>query len=115
MPYAIVMHVENTTAARLATLWHVLAERDDLGRVKFSDEQIKFNYPPHITLTVVDTVDPESLVKTLKPIVAGWTPLPISFDSIAILPRKPIAPILARPNVTAEILKLNKEVCNVCP
>jgi hypothetical protein len=27
-------------------------ERDDLGRVKFSDE---LNYPPHITLTVADT------------------------------------------------------------
>jgi hypothetical protein len=55
MPYAIVIHVDKTGAARLASLWHVLAERDDLGRVKFSDEQIRFNYPPHIILTVVDT------------------------------------------------------------
>jgi hypothetical protein len=94
MPYAIVMHVEKTTAARIATLWDVLAERDEVGRVKFSDEQIRFNYPPHITLTVVDTAGPDVLVETLKPIVAGWRPLPISFDSITILPRKPVAPML---------------------
>jgi len=71
MPYAIVMHVEKTAAKRIAALWHVLAERDHVGRVKFSDEQIRFNYPPHITLSVVDIEDPESLVETLKPIVAG--------------------------------------------
>src|SRR5215470_11342912 len=44
MPYAIVMHVEKTAAKRIAALWHVLAERDHVGRVKFSDEQIRFNY-----------------------------------------------------------------------
>jgi 2'-5' RNA ligase len=115
MPYAIVMHVEQTTAARIVTLWDVLAERDDAGRVKFSDEQIRFNYPPHITLTVVDTADPDPLVEALKSIVASWTPLTISFDSIAVLPRKPIAPMIVRPNVTAEILKLHKEVFDVLP
>ena len=66
MPYAIVMHIEQTTAARIVTLWDVLAERDDAVRVKFSDEQIRFNYPPHITLTVVDTADPDPLVEALK-------------------------------------------------
>ena len=91
MPYAIVMHIEKTAAARIVTLWDILAERDDIGRVKFSDEQIRFNYPPH------------------------WTPLPISFDSIAVLPRKPVAPILVRPNVTFEILKLHKEVFDALP
>jgi len=115
MPYAIVMHIEKTAAARIVTLWDILAERDDIGRVKFSDEQIKFNYPPHVTLAVVDTADPDVLVETLKPIVAGWTPLPISFDSIAVLPRKPVAPILVRPNVTFEILKLHKEVFDALP
>jgi len=115
MPYAIVMHVEKTTAVRITTLWDVLAEGDNVGRVKFSDEQIRFNYPPHITLTVVDTADPDVLVETLEPIAACWTPLPISFDSIAILPRKPVAPMLARPNVTAEILKRHKQVFDALP
>jgi 2'-5' RNA ligase len=115
VPYAIVMQIEKTAAARIATLWNVLAERNDVGRPKFSDEQIRFNYPPHVTLAVVDTVDPNVFVETLKPMVARWTPLPISFDSLAILPRKPDAPMLARPNVTVEILQLHKEVCDALP
>ena len=115
MPYAIVMHIEKTSAARIVALWNVLAERDDVGRVKFSDEQIRFNYPPHVTLAVVDTVDPDILVDTLKQTVAGWRPLPISFDSLTVLPRKPVAPMLARPNVTVEILQLHKEVFDVLP
>jgi 2'-5' RNA ligase len=115
VPYAIVMQIEKTAAARIATLWNVLAERNDVGRPKFSDEQIRFNYPPHVTLAVVDTVDPDVFVETLKPMVARWTPLPISFDSLAILPRKPDAPMLARPNVTVEILQLHKEVCDALP
>jgi len=116
MPYAVVMHIEETTAPRIAMLWNILAEKDSNGQVKFSDEQVRFNYRPHITLAVVDdAADPDVLVETLKAIVAGWTPLPISLDSIAVLPRKPAAPLLARPNVTAEFLKLNKEVCNALP
>src|SRR6516162_3191865 len=116
MPYAIVMHVEERTAPRIAMIWETLAQKDADGRVKFSDEQVRFNYRPHVTLAVVDdAADPDVLVETLKPIVAGWKPLPISFDSIAVLPRKPVAPMLARPNVTAEILKLNKEVCSALP
>jgi len=59
MPYAIVMHIEKTAAARIVALWNVLTERDDVGRIKFSDEQIRFNDPPHVTLAVVDTVDPD--------------------------------------------------------
>src|SRR5215472_167465 len=115
MPYAIVMHIEKTAAARIVTLWNVLAERNDVGRPKFSDEQIRFNYPPHVTLAVVDTVDPDVIVETLKPMVARWTPLPISFDSLAVLPRKPVAPMLARPNVTVEILQRHKEVFDSLP
>ena len=113
MPYAIVMLIEETAAPRIATLWHALAERDGNAQVKFSDEQVRFNYPPHITLaTVDDTADPDALVETLKAMVAGWKPVPVAFDSIAILPRKPVAPMLARPNVTVELLKLNAEVCD---
>jgi 2'-5' RNA ligase len=115
MPYAVVMHVEQTTATRIVKLWDILAKRDDAGRVIFSDEQIRFNYPPHITLTVVDNADTDAVVEALKPIVASWAPLTISFDSIAVLPRKPIAPMILRPNVTAEILKLHKEVFDVLP
>jgi len=115
MPYAIVMHIEKTAAARIVTIWNVLAERDHFGRVKFSDEQIRFNYPPHDTLAVVDAVNPDVLVETLKPMVAGWIPLPISFDSLAVLPRKPVAPMLARPNVTVELLQLHKEVFDALP
>ena len=115
MPYAIVMHIEKTAAARIVALWNVLAERDDVGRIKFSDEQIRFNYPPHVTLAVVDTVDPDLIVETLKPIIAGWRPLPIFFDSLAVLPRKPVAPMLARPNVSVEILQLHKEVFDALP
>jgi len=101
MPYAIVMHIEEKTAPRIAMLWDILAEKDADGQVKLA--------------VVDDAADPDVLVETLKPIVAGWKPLPISFDSIAVLPRKPVAPMLARPNVTAEILKLNKEVCSALP
>jgi len=115
MPYAIVMHIEKTAAARIVALWNVLAQRDDVGRIRFSDEQIRFNYPPHVTLAVVDTVDPDVFVETLKPMVAHWTPLAISFDSLAVLPRKPVAPMLARPNVSVEILQLHKEVCDALP
>jgi 2'-5' RNA ligase len=116
MPYAIVMHIEETTAPRIAMLWDVLAQRNADGQVKFSDEQVRFNYPPHVTLAVVEeTANPDLLVEALKPIVARWTALPISFDSIAVLPRVPVAPMLARPNVTAEFLKLNKEVCDALP
>src|SRR6516164_4256778 len=116
MPYAIVMHIEEKTAPRIAMLWDILAEKDADGQVKFSDEQLRFNYRPHVTLAVVDdAADPDVLVETLKPIVAGWKPLPISFDSIAVLPRKPVAPMLARPNVTAEILKLHKDVFDALP
>ena len=79
MPYAIVMLIEETAAPRIATLWHALAERDGNGQVKFSDEQVRFNYPPHITLaTVDDTADPDVLVETLKAIVAGWKPVPVA-------------------------------------
>jgi len=113
MPYAIVMHVEERTAPRIAMIWETLAQKDADGRVKFSDEQVRFNYRPHVTLVVVDdAADPDVLVETLKPIVAGWTPLCISLDCIAVLPRKPFAPMLVRPNVTAELLECNKEVCN---
>jgi len=115
MPYAIVMHIEKTAAAHIVALWNVLAERDDIGRVKFSDEQIRFNYPPHVTLAVVDTVDPDVLVETLKPLAAGWQPLPMPFDSLAVLPRKPVAPMLARPTVTVEILQLHKDVFDALP
>src|SRR5215469_1101117 len=55
------------------------------------------------------------LVDTLKQTVVGWRPLPISFDSLTVLPRKPVAPMLARPNVTIEILQLHKEVFDVLP
>ena len=115
MPYAIVMHIEKTAAAQIVALWNILAERDDIGRVKFSDEQIRFNYPPHVTLAVVDTVDPDVLVETLKPLAAGWQPLPMPFDSLAVLPRKPVAPMLARPTVTVEILQLHKDVFDALP
>jgi 2'-5' RNA ligase len=116
MPYAIVMQIEETTAPRITMLWNVLAEKDADGQVKFSDEQIRFNYPPHVTLAVVDdTADPDVLIETLKPIVASWTPLLTLFDSIAVLPRKPALPILVRPNVTDEFLKLHKEVCDALP
>ena len=116
MPYAIVMQIDAATAPHISRLWEVLAERDANGLVKFSDEQVRFNYPPHVTLVVIDdTADPNTLVETLKPIVAGWTPLHASFDSIAVLPRRPVVPMLARPNVTAEFLKLNKEVCDRLP
>jgi 2'-5' RNA ligase len=116
MPYAIVMHIEEASAPRIAILWDVLAEKDANGEVKFSDDQVRFNYPPHVTLVAVDdTADPDVLVETLKSNVAGWTPLPIAFDSIAFLPRKPAPPMLARPNVTAELLRLNKQVCDALP
>jgi 2'-5' RNA ligase len=116
MPYAIVMNVEATTAPRLTLLWHVLAEKDADGQVKFSDDQVRFNYAPHVTLVAVDDVaDPDALIEMLQPIVAGWTPLSVTFDSIAVLPRKPVVPMLARPNVTVELLKLNKEVCDALP
>src|SRR5215472_8817475 len=100
MPYAIVMHLEEETAWRITTLWEILAEKDNDGRAKFSDEQIRFNYQPHITLAVVDYMaGPDALVETIKPIVGGWTPLSISLDTIAVLPRKPVAPMLARATV----------------
>jgi hypothetical protein len=38
---------------RIAMLWNILAEKDSNGQVKFSDEQVRFNYRPHITLAVV--------------------------------------------------------------
>src|SRR5262249_1617688 len=104
MPYAIVMLIEETAAPRIATPRHALAERESNGQVKFSDEQVRFNYPPHITLaTFDDTADPHALVETLKATAAGWKPVPVAFDSIAILPRKPVRPMLARPNVTVEL------------
>jgi len=116
MPYAIVMHLAEETVPRITMLWEILAEKDGDGQAKFSDEQIRFNYPPHITLAVVDyAADPDPLVETIKPIVASWKPLPISFDTIAFLPRKPVAPMLARATVTAEILQLNKEICDAFP
>jgi 2'-5' RNA ligase len=62
-------------------------------------------------LSLKKRANPDVLVEVLKPIVARWTALPTSFDSIAVLPRIPVTPMLARPNVTAEFLKLNKEIC----
>ena len=116
MPYAIVLQIEESATPRIATLWGILAEKDPDGAVKFSDEQVRFNYPPHVTLAALeDAADRDRLVETLKSIVAGWTPVPISFDSIAVLPRKPIFPILVRPNVTDQLLRLNKEVCDAFP
>lgn len=116
MPYAIVLHLEETAAPCITMLWNILAETDDYGQVKFSDEQVRFNYRPHITLAVLnDTADPQILVERLKRIAAAWRPLPIMLDGISILPRGPFAPMLARPNVTSEFLKLNKEVCDALP
>ena len=79
MPYAVVMLIEKPTAPGITALWKLLAEKDADGHAKFSDEQVKFNYPPYITLAAVEeAADPDALIETLKPIVAGWTPLPIS-------------------------------------
>jgi 2'-5' RNA ligase len=116
MPYAIVMQIEETATPRLTMLWEILANKDADGQVKFSDEQVRFNYPPHVTLSVVnDEAEPDFLVNTLKRITAGWAPLPASFDSITVLSRKSGVPILARPTVTTGFLKLNKEICDAFP
>jgi hypothetical protein len=53
MPYAIVMHIEETAAPRIAMLWDVLAQKNVDGQVKFSDEQVRFNCQPYVTLAVV--------------------------------------------------------------
>jgi hypothetical protein len=88
------LHIEKTTAPRITMLWDILAEKDSDGQVKFSDQQVRLNHPPHVTLAVIDdSADPDVLVETLDSIVAGWAPLPILLDAIAILPRKPFTPM----------------------
>lgn len=116
MPYAIVMYIEKTSAPQITMLWRALAATGVGHEVLPRDEEIRFAHRPHVTLAVVDdAADPDFLVAALKKIVSNWTTLPILLDSIAILPRKPVLPMLARPNVTSELLKLNKDLCEALP
>jgi 2'-5' RNA ligase len=105
MTYPVVMLVNDADAPRITRAWDVLAEHN------YSQDQVRFGYPPHVTIALVkDDVKPEDLISKLKEITSDWKPLPVTFDSIAFLPR-PVAPMLARPNVTVELLKANEEVC----
>lgn len=105
MTYPVVMLVREADAPRITRVWDMLAEGG------YSTDQVRFGYPPHVTVALfTDEAKPEVLSETLKKTIAGWKPLPVTFDSIAILPRS-VAPLLARPNVSSSLLAANNEIC----
>lgn len=105
MTYPVVMLVKEADAPRITRVWDILAEEG------YSIDQVRFGYPPHVTVALItDKAKPEILIEKLTETTAGWKPLPVFFDSISILPR-PVAPLLARPNVSSSLLAANHEIC----
>jgi 2'-5' RNA ligase len=104
MPYAITLRLDARAAAVVAAMWEALAARG------LSDEALRLDYPPHLTLAVCpDGADPARLIAAARERAGDWRALPISLASFGLFPGDPAVVFLA-PVVTAALLARHGEL-----
>lgn len=97
MPYALTLRLDEAAAARVARLWHAVAEAGD-------DGALRLGYGPHITLAILpDGIDAEALATAGFATARGWDALPVTLAGLGVFPGEP-AVVWAAPVATEALL-----------
>lgn len=81
MPYAVTLKLDEAGAAEVRRLWRVL---DDSGVAR---SVAMLDYPPHITLSRHDVLDPLATADLLEGFAAGLPPVNVMIERLATFTR----------------------------
>lgn len=86
MPYAIVLRLDDATAARVEAMWRALA------RAGVDSDMLDLRYPAHVTLAIHDEAAPHTLLSAAVDRMArDWRALPVDFAGFGIFPADRVA------------------------
>lgn len=98
MPYAVTLRLDEAASARVAAMWHAVAEQTG------EDGALRLGYAPHLTLAVLpDTVPVEAIEEAAFRLSSRWDPLPFTLAGLGLFPGVPLV-IWALPVVTESML-----------
>jgi 2'-5' RNA ligase len=103
MGYAIELNLSQKSAARVVKLW------EDLARASISSTMLDLGAQPHISLAVVDELDPEVLRDDLSRFAEVTPPLWVDLASAGTFPTAEGVVFLA-PVVTPELLGVHRRL-----
>lgn len=105
MPCALTLPLDDAAAAEVQRMWLALAEQAD------TDDAIRLNYKPHITLAVLPDAAPVARVEEAAfGVAACWSPSFVVLAGLGVFPGTPPVIWLA-PIVTADLLAKHAEIC----
>jgi 2'-5' RNA ligase len=76
MPFAISIRCDNAGGRPLRALW------DRVGRLEGAPSMAALNYPPHVTLSIYDAIDPDRLRGAAEHVFKNAAPIELTFRRI---------------------------------
>ena len=103
MPFAISLVCDDTSGDPVRALW------DAAGRFEATPSMVALGYPPHLTLAVYETIEPEALAAVVDAIGAAETAHTLGFDGIRRFDG-PATVLWAAPVVSPDLRRLHDAV-----
>ncbi|PWT92973.1 MAG: hypothetical protein C5B54_02640 [Acidobacteria bacterium] len=109
MPYAFTMLLDGDSARKIWRMYKVLSARG------ISHDQVKLDYPPHITLaTFDDRADCRQLIEILSLTTMNWSPVSIPLVGYGVFPGTP-STLWVCAGMTFDLFQYHLMLCSAVP
>ena len=104
MPYAINLRSDDKSADSIRSLWR------ECERLENSPSMAGLNYPPHITLTIYDDIDPDRLYSAFESAVSGLPTISARFEHLDTFVTPSAVVVWAAPILGSEVYALHERI-----